>query len=312
MDRKRIVVLAALVAGLISASVWAGEGRRSSPRHGDEAKPQKGIIGTAAQAGKFRTLVNLIIVADLLEPIRDGGPFTVFAPTDEAFAKLPEGTIENLLKPENKEALKELLSYHVVPGKILAKDIGEKTRAKTLAGPSLTVGASGSGVFVNEATVLQADVLARNGVIHVVDRVLAPTKSGLIETAEKAGQFKTLLAAVKAAKLDVALGGDGPFTIFAPTDEAFAKLGHETLDELLKPKNRSKLQEILKYHVVEGKLSARKAFGEGSAETLQGQKVAVDLKDGRLTVNDAKVLATDIAADNGVIHVIDSVLLPKQ
>src|SRR5262249_24360544 len=152
-----------------------------------------------------------------------GGPFTVLAPTDEALAKLPEGMIEGLLKPGNKDALKELLAYHVVPGKILAKDIGEKSRAKTLAGPSLTVGARGSGVFVNEATVLQADVLARNGVIHVTDRVLTPSKSGLIETADKAGRFKTLVAAVKAAKLDVTLGGDGPFTVFAPTDEAFAK-----------------------------------------------------------------------------------------
>ena len=151
MDRKRILGLAAVVAvaGMLSASGWAGEGRvrPASMRRGDEGKPQKGIVGTAAQAGKFRTLVNLIIVADLLEPLRDGGPFTVFAPTDEAFAKLPEGTIEGLLKPENKEALKELLAYHVVPGKILSKDIGEKARAKTLAGPSLTLGASGSGVF---------------------------------------------------------------------------------------------------------------------------------------------------------------------
>jgi transforming growth factor-beta-induced protein len=301
---------AMLALGLIAT---LDGGLRVGPPRDSHEDPlaRKSVIYRAAATGKAGTFLSAVWVSGLTDALLGGEPCTVFVPTDEAFAKLPEGTVEALLKPENKEALKELLAYHVVPGKILAKDVGEKSRAKTLAGASLTLGASGSGIFVNESTVIQADVPARNGVIHAIDRVLAPGKSGLIETAEKAGQFKTLLAAVKAAKLDVALGGDGPFTVFAPTDEAFAKLGHETLDELLKPKNRAKLQAILKYHVVEGKLSAREAFKTGEAETLQGQKVAVDLKDGRLAINDAKVLATDIAADNGVIHVIDSVLVPR-
>ncbi len=299
-------LMAGVVAGVLSL------GGMAAARDDHESQPRRTVLGVAAEAGKFRTLLNLVYVADLVGPLTSNGEsFTVFAPTDEAFDKLPKGTFESLLKPENRKQLVTILTYHVVSGKILAKDIGEKASPKTLNGGRLTIVANGHGIAVNEATVIQADVPARNGVIHVIDRVLTPSKPGVLGVAEKAGNFSTLLAAIKAAKLEDALSGDGPFTVFAPTDEAFAKLPADQLKALLKPGNREALQAILKYHVVEGKVSARDAIRAGSARTLQGGKVEADIKDGRLIINDARALATDIPAENGVIHVIDSVLIPK-
>jgi uncharacterized surface protein with fasciclin (FAS1) repeats len=134
----------------------------------------KDIVDVAADNGSFNTLVTAIKAADLVDTLKGDGPFTVFAPTDEAFAKLPEGTVEDLLKPENKEKLVAILTYHVVPSKVMSSDIaGKKTMAKTVEGDELTVDAT-SGVKVDEATVTTADVGASNGVIHVIDTVLMP------------------------------------------------------------------------------------------------------------------------------------------
>ena len=134
----------------------------------------KDIVDVAAGNGSFNTLVTAIKAADLVDTLKGDGPFTVFAPTDEAFAKLPEGTVEDLLKPENKDKLVAILTYHVVPSKVMSSDIaGKKTMAKTVEGDELTVDAT-SGVKVDEATVTTADVGASNGVIHVIDTVLMP------------------------------------------------------------------------------------------------------------------------------------------
>ena len=135
----------------------------------------KDIIETAASAGSFKTLVAAIEAAGLEDTLKGAGPFTVFAPTDEAFAKLPSGTVEMLLKPENKDQLVQLLSYHVVPGKVMSDDIaGQKTEAKTVEGSSLEVDATKDTVMVDDAKVVKADIAADNGVIHVIDTVVMP------------------------------------------------------------------------------------------------------------------------------------------
>ena len=133
----------------------------------------------------------------------------------------------------------------------------------------------------------------------------------IVDTAISAGSFKTLVAAVQAAGLVETLKGEGPFTVFAPTDEAFAKLPAGTVEELLKPENRAKLQAILTYHVVPGRLLAEDVVGLKSARTAQGQEVMISLKDGAAMVDDARIVETDIMASNGVIHVIDAVILPQ-
>ena len=133
------------------------------------------IVDTAAKAGQFNTLAAALTAGDLIVVLKGDGPFTVFAPTDEAFKKLPPGTVENLLKPENKAQLVKILTYHVVPGKVMSSALaGKKTEAKTVEGEMVMVDATVSGVTVNNAKVVTADVAADNGIIHVIDTVLIP------------------------------------------------------------------------------------------------------------------------------------------
>ena len=131
------------------------------------------IVDTAV-AGKFNSLVAAVKAAGLVDTLKGPGPFTVFAPTDEAFAKLPAGTLESLLRPENKEKLQSILTYHVVPGKVMAKDVVKLKSAKTVEGRAVSVSTKGGGVMINNATVTKADIAASNGVIHVVDTVILP------------------------------------------------------------------------------------------------------------------------------------------
>lgn len=139
-----------------------------------EASSEKDIVDTAVEAGQINTLVAAVQAADLVDTLKSDGPFTVFAPTDAAFAKLPDGTVENLLKPENKDQLVTVLTYHVVSGKIMSSDIaGKKAEVPTVQGSDLSVDAT-SGVMVDNAMVVAADIEASNGVIHVIDTVVLP------------------------------------------------------------------------------------------------------------------------------------------
>ena len=132
------------------------------------------IVDTAVAAGKFNTLVTAVKAAGLVDTLKGSGPFTVFAPTDEAFAKLPPGTLQNLLRPENKQQLVAILTYHVVPGKVMSKDLaGKKTMAKTVEGTQVSIDST-KGVRVDNANVVTADIAASNGVIHVIDTVIIP------------------------------------------------------------------------------------------------------------------------------------------
>ena len=135
---------------------------------------EKDIVDTAVEAGQFKTLAAALEAAGLVETLKGDGPFTVFAPTDEAFAALPAGTVEDLLKPENKDRLTAILTYHVVPGEVTSSEVAGLERADTVNGKALTISAEGGTVTINDATVVSADVDASNGVIHVVDKVILP------------------------------------------------------------------------------------------------------------------------------------------
>jgi uncharacterized surface protein with fasciclin (FAS1) repeats len=268
------------------------------------------IVDTAVAAGSFKTLAAALGAADLVDALKGDGPFTVFAPTDEAFAALPEGTVETLLKPENKALLTAILTYHVVPGNLKAEDVVGGAPLVTLNGQKIDLDTS-DGVKVDGANVVKTDIGTSNGTIHVIDAVIMPSTKDIIETAVAAGSFKTLAAALGAAELVETLQGDGPFTVFAPTDEAFAALPAGTVESLLKPENKAKLQAVLTYHVVPGRIYAADAIKAGKAKTVQGSKVTIKAKDGKVTVDGANVVAADIDSSNGVIHVIDAVILPK-
>ena len=272
---------------------------------------EKDIVDTAVDAGSFKTLAAALGAADLVDALKGKGPFTVFAPTDEAFAKLPKGTVEMLLKPENKKKLAGILTYHVVSGKVPSSAVVKVSGAKTLNGQQVDVVVKDGQVSIDNAKVVSTDIACSNGVIHVIDSVILPAEDNIPVLATKAG-FKTLVAAVKAAGLAEALSGKGPFTVFAPTDEAFAKLPEGTVETLLKPENKDKLAAILKYHVVPGRVYSTDALSAGKAKTLEGGWVRISAEGKGAKVNDAGLVKTDIDAANGVIHVIDTVILPPE
>ncbi|MAT16191.1 MAG: beta-Ig-H3/fasciclin [Planctomyces sp.] len=270
------------------------------------------IVTTAVKAGQFKTLAAALEAAGLVDTLKGEGPFTVFAPTDEAFANLPKGTVETLLKPENKAMLTGILTYHVVPGKVDAATVVKLNGATTVNGQQVDIATEDSKVMIDNATVIKADIICSNGIIHVIDKVILPADANIVETAANAGTFQTLLAAAEAAGLAETLAGDGPFTVFAPTDEAFAKLPEGTVESLLKPENKGTLTNILKYHVVSGRVYSSQAVKLGEAETLLGPSIKIKANRAGAMVNKSGLVATDIDASNGVIHVIDTVLMPPE
>jgi len=274
----------------------------------------KNIVETAVEAGSFKTLAAALKAAGLVDALTGKGPFTVFAPTDEAFAKLPKGTVETLLKPENKLKLQSILKYHVLSGNVMAKDV-KTGAAETLNGQRIDLKVEtkdkATSVMIDKSKVTATDIGCSNGVIHVIDTVMIPSDKTVVETAAAASSFKTLAMLIEKAELTKVLSGEGPFTVFAPTDEAFAKLPKEVVESLLKPENKGKLQDILKFHVVSGRVFSDAAVKAGKAKTLQGGELQIAAKDGKATVSGANLSTLDLDASNGVIHVVDSVLMPK-
>ena len=331
---KKIVLLSAVSALVLSACASAATPAptavpptavppTAAPKPTDVPKPtaapvmeKKDIVDTAVGAGSFKTLAAALTAAGLVDTLKGKGPFTVFAPTDDAFAKLPKGTVEDLLKPENKAKLVSILTYHVVAGSVKAADVVKLTSAKTVEGTDVKIKVDGANVMVNDAKVTATDIEASNGIIHVIDTVImpaammAPALKDIVDTAVGAGSFKTLAAALTAAGLVDTLKGKGPFTVFAPTDDAFAKLPKGTVEDLLKPENKAKLVSILTYHVVAGSVKAADVVKLTSAKTVEGTDVKIKVDGANVMVNDAKVTATDIEASNGIIHVIDTVIMP--
>jgi transforming growth factor-beta-induced protein len=303
------------------------------------------IVDVAVAAGDFTTLVAAVEAAGLVETLSGPGPFTVFAPTDEAFAAALEAlglTAEELLA--DTETLTSILTYHVIAGEVPASAVVtmDGQSAETVNGAEVTISVDGDAVMVNEANVTAVDIAASNGIIHVIDAVLLPPADDMeatettmapettmateetmaeeeagtiVDVAIAAGDFTTLVAAVEAAGLVETLSGEGPFTVFAPTDDAFAAaleaLGL-TAEELLA--DTETLTSILTYHVIAGEVpaSAVVTMDGQSAETVNGAEVTISVDGDAVMVNDANVIAVDVEASNGIIHVIDAVLLPPE
>ena len=281
-----------------------------------EKEVEKSIAEIAVDGG-FNTLVAALDAADLVETLSGEGTFTVFAPTDEAFAALPDGMLEDLLADPN--ALKQILLYHVVGDVVMAETVVTLDNAETLEGSTVAIEVVDGNVFLNDSQVTSTDIEASNGVVHVIDKVLVPemeeaVSNDVVEDVKSiaevavAGGFNTLVAALSAADLVETLSGDGAFTVFAPTDEAFAALPEGMLEGLLA--DTEALTQILLYHVVGDVVKAETVVTLDEAETLAGDKVSIEVVDGNVFVNDSKVTSTDIEASNGVIHVIDKVLVP--
>lgn len=277
------------------------------------------IVDTAVAAG-FSTLVQAVQAAGLEEALRGEGPFTVFAPTDAAFAKLPAGLLDQLVLPENQAKLQQILLYHVVAGKVTSRDLRFFQRVETLEGSDLEILRFFRLVIVNHNPVKLADVRATNGVIHVIDEVLIPEgftledpaapELDLVDTAIGAG-LSELANAVTAAGLVDALREPGPFTVFAPTNAAFGALPAGLVAELTEPANLELLQELLLYHVAAGQVLSTDLARFQRVEMLSGNRTWVfKNRRGDVSVNFSKVVAADVLATNGVAHVIDRVLIP--
>jgi transforming growth factor-beta-induced protein len=278
-----------------------------------------------------------------VDALKSDGPFTVFAPTDAAFAALEQaqpGVLAALLADPTGD-LTQILLYHVLDGKVMAEAVTDGLVVPTLQGSEVTFSIVDGVAKINQATIIVTDIEASNGVIHVIDAVLLPPAQEAMETAEEpaptatpapeeemaaesaeladivdtavaAGGFETLVAAVQAAGLVDALKGEGPFTVFAPTDAAFAAVEEAqpgTLEALLADPG-GLLTDILLYHVIAGKVMAADVTDGLVATTLLGEDVTFSVADGIVKINDATVIVADIEASNGVIHVIDAVLLP--
>ena len=293
----------------------------------------KDIISNAVNAPNLSTLVTAVKAADLVATLQGPGPFTVFAPDNNAFAKLPAGTVETLVKPENKASLANILTYHVVSGKLLAKDLKDGQKLKTVQGQELTVKKGGNIVMLmdnsgNTSTITTSDVLQSNGVVHVIDTVVIPaaeTKVGgaamfankdIISNVVNAHNLSTLVAAVKAADLVATLQGPGPFTVFGPDNNAFAKLPAGAVVNLLKPENKAALSKTLTYHAVAGKFLIADLKDGQKLKTVQGQELTVKKTASSTQIVDASgftstIITADVLQSNGVAHVIDTVLTPK-
>lgn len=307
------------------------------------ARPSTLDVLGAGEIGAFSTLLAAIDAAGLTDALSAEGPFTILVPTDEAFAASLEGlnlSADDLLA--NNDLLNDILLYHVIPGRVFFRDLTAGPELETLQGETVQFDLT-DGVFtVNGVNISNVDNLTGNGIIFVIDGVLIPpsvapalmpapeetpepTPEPTPETAEVAqpslvdvlsagelGSFNTLLTAAQAAGLVDTLSGEGPFTVFAPTDEALAaafEAAGLTVEELLA--NPDTLSRILSYHVVPGRYLFRNLTSGPTLETLEGGTVQLALTDGVFTVNNATITNVDNIAGNGVIFVIDNVLLPE-
>jgi uncharacterized surface protein with fasciclin (FAS1) repeats len=255
------------------------------------------------------TLETALLAAGLDATLKTSGPFTVFAPTDAAFAAVPEEAL-NALLADPMGSLTDVLLYHVLGAEVRSTDLADGMTATTLNGKDITVRISNDSVFINDALVTMADIETDNGVVHVIDAVLLPptTVWDIIEDSE---DHTTLETALLAAGLDATLKTSGPFTVFAPTDAAFAAVDADVLTALLADPEGD-LTTVLLYHVLSGSVLSSDLSDGQMATTLQGEDVTVTISNDSVFINNALVTTADIETDNGVVHVIDAVLLPME
>ncbi|MGN7203256.1 fasciclin domain-containing protein [Pedobacter sp. SAFR-022] len=278
------------------------------------------IVEIVVGDNDFSLLEAAVKHADLVATLSGNGPFTVFAPTNEAFAAVGLDT-EAKINALPKETLKKILLYHVASASIPASTIPAtaNTAVKSAADLDLYVTKTDRGVFINGATVTQADIMATNGIIHVINKVLMPPSGNIVEVAQGNPNFSFLVAAVLRASqgpTNVAnvLSGDGPFTVFAPTNQAFMDAGFANV-AAIQAADPAALTSILTYHVVAGRVFSTDLVDNSSPATVNGANVTITLNGGAKVkgaknASAATISPADLVTTNGVIHVIDQVLLP--
>ena len=286
------LVLTLLLASAMSLSVHAHQ--------------SKDIPTNASETGVHNSLVAALQHANLVATLGGPGPFTVFAPTDQAFTDAGIN-LNDFDTPEENQTLTEILLHHVVAASVPSADVKDGMMATTVNGDKIKFTVSNGAVSVGAAQVTTPDVLASNGIIHVIDKVLMPP-ADIPATAQTTGIHNSLVAAVIQADLLPTLQGPGPFTVFAPTDQAFTDAGID-LASLDTPAGKQQLSDILLYHVVSAEVPAKNVSDCMLADAANGQQLSFSVGDS-VMVNDANVTLTDVITSNGLIHVIDKVLMP--
>ncbi len=284
----------------------------------DLPTPTNDVVELAQSSSELSTLVTAVVAADLATTLKGDGPFTVFAPTNDAFAKLDEGVLDILLA--NPIVLADLLKYHVVSGKVMSTDLTNSSVQTLLTGKTITVSVADGVVLNGSSTVINADIEGANGMVHVIDEVLIPEgfelpKDDIVTIASQTPTLRSWVEALTLfPNLVDALSNDGSFTVFAPTNDAFAALlgviGQESLSDV----PESVIERLLKYHVISGAALMSTDLSDGQmAATLLGEndKVTVDIEGEMVKINGANVTSANIEASNGVVHIVDAVLVPE-
>ena len=280
---------------------------------GVAADETEDIPANAAATGVHESLVAALSHAGLVETLQGEGPFTVFAPTDAAF-EAAGIDLSNFDNDEANATLTDILTYHVYAGSVAAADVTDGMVAAMVNGDDATFTVDNGSVMINDANVTSADVLASNGIIHVIDKVLMPpvdepVLEDIATVATNTGVHDSLVAALAHAGLVATLQGDGPFTVFAPTDAAFEAAGID-LSTYDNDEANATLTDILTYHVYAGSVAAADVTDGMVATMVNGDNATFTVDNGTVMVGDATVTTADVAASNGVIHVIDKVLIP--
>ena len=273
---------------------------------------QTTVVDVVVNSEDHTLLEAAVIEADLAGALSGEGPFTVFAPTDAAFTALIEAldiTTDDLLALDN---LSDILLYHVVQASVMSSSLTDGQTATTMLGEDVTISVMDGTVMVNDATVTVADIEADNGIVHVIDAVLLPPTPEVTPTVAdiiaNSADHTVLAAVLDSTDLDVTLSGEGPFTVFAPTDAAFDAVDPMTLISLLL--DNEALSAVLTYHVVGDSVMSTDLTDDQVIATLNGGNVTVSIVDGTVMINEATVIVADLVGSNGVVHVIDAVLLP--
>jgi transforming growth factor-beta-induced protein len=298
--KRTISILMVLVLSFSMMSVYAAEGD---------------IVDIASGIDDFSILVSALQEAELVTTLQSEGPFTVFAPTNDAFVDLLtqlDITAEQLLAHPQ---LSDVLLFHVVSGKVMSTDLSDGMMATTVQGEQINIDLS-NGVKINMSTVTTADVEATNGVIHIIDKVLVPDAfvlnpitNDIVDIALGNDDFSMLVSLLQEADLVSTLQSEGPFTVFAPTNAAFEDLLGALDISATDLMSQPDLARVLLYHVVSGKVMSTDLADDIDVATVNGNTIRVDLSNG-VMINSSNVVLADLEATNGVVHVIDSVLIP--
>lgn len=314
MFRRNLILGAAGVAGLVLTGCNSNDDDEPTPVELPD------IVQLAQASPDLSILVEAVVSAGLVDTLKAPGPFTVFAPTNAAFAALlSELGVTKAQLLTDKALLTAVLTYHVIPAKVEKAQLPLGKAIKTVQGSVLKVEAANNALTITDgrnrsALITATDLQAKNGVVHLVDKVILPPNRNIVETAQSLPQFSVLVEAVVAADLQSVLSGTGPFTVFAPTNDAFVALLAELgLTKAALLANKSLLTQVLTYHVLPGLTLKAEVPVNTALTTVQGESLQVS---SALVITDqrsrtANIVIADVLTSNGVIHAIDKVILPK-